>query len=165
MKKEFFTIFIAIFIPLVFFSGCSTMAQDQAIEQNKNLERGMHPTRYNLIKSTSKADHYNNIWAGEKGKTIAFEKGNYKYLLGVFKKHCNFNEEDLLETRLVSEDDGTFYEVWIFKDVLSKREPKESGISVIFQEKKSGYKDGVVLKFIGGCHTPPFSMSFKKTDK
>lgn len=165
MKKESFTIFIAIFIPLVIFSGCSTMVDDQAIQQNKNLEKSMHPTRYNKVKSTLKADYYNNIWAGEKGKSIAFEKGNYKYLLNVFKKHCNFNEEDLLETRLVSHEDNVYYEVWVFKDSLSKRKPKESGVSVIFTEQKNKYKGGVVLKFIGSCHTPPFSMSFKKTDK
>ncbi|WP_324172826.1 hypothetical protein [Sulfurimonas sp.] len=165
MKKDFFTIFIAIFIPLVFFSGCSTMVQDQAIQQNKNLEISMHPTRYNRIKSTPEADYYNNIWAGKKGRSIALKKGNYKYILNIFKKHCNFNEKDLLETRLVSHEDNVYYEVWVFKDSLSQREPKESGISVIFTEQKNKYKNGVVLNFIGSCHTPPFNMTFKKIEK
>ncbi|WP_321778547.1 hypothetical protein [Sulfurimonas sp.] len=165
MKKESFTLLITTFITFIFFSGCSTMVQDQATQQNKNLEMSMHPTRYNKVKSTEKADYYSNIWAGKKGKSIAFEKGNYKYILNVFKKHCNFNEKDLLETRLVSHEDNVYYEVWVFKDVLSKRKPKESAISVIFTEPKNKYKDGVILKFIGSCHTPPFNMTFKKIKK
>ena len=57
----------------------------------------------------------------------------------------------MIETRIVSHENPTYYEVWVFKDKLSKRKDKTSAVSIILTQVPNG--GGVDIAFKGSCHS------------
>lgn len=135
-----------------FMSGCISAIQNQVNMQNKTLKNDQMPIRLYKVKSTKKADFYESNWAGEKGRSITLNSQVvYNDVLKGIKQACGFEANDLVETRIVSHENPVFYEVWVFKDQLSKREDKTSALSVILtQVPNSG---GVDIAIKGRCHS------------
>jgi hypothetical protein len=133
-------------------NGCVNSLSNQMNIQNKNLEKQYMPIRLYKTASSNDADFYKSDWAGKKGNSIALNsKLLYTDILKAFKQNCGFNENDLLETRIVSHKHPIYYEVWVFKDDLSKRKDKTSALSVVLtQVPNSG---GVDMDFNGECHS------------
>ncbi len=133
-------------------NGCVSSTSNQMTIQNKTLEKQKMPTRLYKTMSTKDADFYKSDWAGEKGKSIALNSPLvYSDVLKTFKRNCGFNQSDLVQTRIVSHKLPVFYEVWVFKDSMSKREDKTSGLSVVLTQLQNGR--GVDMNFYGKCHS------------
>lgn len=142
-------------------NGCVNSLSNQINVQNKNLEKQHMPTRLYKTASTKDADFYKSNWAGEKGKSIALNSMLlYADVLKAFKQNCGFDQSDLVETRIVSHKPPVFYEVWVFKDTMSKRENKTSGLSVVLTQLPNG--GGVDMNFYGKCHSEPLQFVFTK---
>ncbi|PID48374.1 MAG: hypothetical protein CR967_00320 [Proteobacteria bacterium] len=142
-------------------NGCVNSFSNQMNVQNENLEKQYMPIRLYKTTSTNNADIYESDWAGEKGKSIALNsKLLYSDVLKAFKQGCGFEESDLVETRIVSHKIPVFYEVWVFKDAMSKRKDKTSGLSVVLTQLPNG--GGVDIYFYGKCHSEPMRFVFTK---
>ncbi len=133
-------------------NGCVSSTTNQMTVQNQTFEKQKMPTRLYKTISTQDSDFYESNWAGEKGRSIALNSIRlYSDILQAFKQNCGFEQNDLVETRVVSHKPPVFYEVWIFQDQLSKRKDKTSGLSVVLTQFPND--GGVDINFYGKCHS------------
>lgn len=139
-----------LFVFLLF--GCASNPMEHSIKTfNKNLEKKFSAYRYVKTEDVSSHTTYELQPAGSKQQTGAI---NSELLLSdtfkSIKQKCNFDKQDLVETRVVSHKYPWFYEVWIFKDVLAEREDKKTALSVRFL----AYPDngGTDIFILGKCH-------------
>lgn len=143
------------------FVGCGSGLNPQINSLNNSLEKKHAPDRYYKTKSTKHADTYTNEWTGEKGKSVAFtSKVVTADVFKLIKKHCGLKKSDLIETRIVSYKDPTYYEVWVFKDSLSERKDKTSALTVILTQYSN--TSGVDIAINGQCHSKPLTFTFGK---
>jgi len=131
-------------------------------DQNKKLAAEKLPIRFvKLPVSNEKYVAYGEEWAGVAGESITNRSKLLKAdVMGAFKKHCQFPENDLREIRVVSHNPPVFYEVWIFNDKLSKRKDKTSAISVIMKQLSA--MGGVDFNLIGRCHAEQSTRFFEE---
>ena len=147
MKKR---TLISLAIVSFIMNGCVNSLSNMDV-QNKDLNKQYMPTRFYKT-STKGADFYKSDWAGERGNSIALNSEIiYSDILKSFKQNCGFSKDDLLETRIVSHLHPKYYEVWVFKDKLSKRDDKTSALSVVLTQVPNG--GGVDMNFYGKCHS------------
>ncbi len=143
-----------IFITMIFgfmLNGCLRTTPTAVTITNKTLAKDKYPTRLYKVESTEKYDAYETGWAGEKARSMALNSSVlYADVLKAFKKGCGFSESDLVETRFVSYEPPVAYEVWVFKDSLSKKDDKTSGMSVILTSRSD--IGGTDIRLIGQCH-------------
>lgn len=139
-------------------SACGTHGVDKAIRaanaQNHGLAAEYSPFRYKVTVNDQGSGVATTEWAGIPGESItAIAPAVKSDIENVIKRQCDFDPEDLIATRLVSAVEPYFYEVWEYRDDLSKREDKTSGLSVIIEQLPNN--GGVDFNLIGNCHAHP----------
>ena len=136
-------------------------AQDRGFQvTNEKLERDYAPIRL-VTKPLGKDSNITTAeWAGTAGVSITSRSPQVRAdVFRVLKERCGFEQEQLLETRIVSHKAPLFYEVWVFSDPLSGQKDKQSGVSVVMKQLPNG--GGVDFKLSGECHSkePPVFIS------
>jgi hypothetical protein len=142
-------IFILISSTLI---SCGNYFENSIRKTNERLIASKDAYLYKKT-TTEQANIYRQEWRGKIGKSAAFttfEKQLVEDIFISFKKGCGFNREDLVETRIISHKNPVFHEVWVFKDPLSKRKDKTSGLSVILTSTPK--RGGTDIALIGQCH-------------
>lgn len=140
---------VGILISAVILSGCASSLDGSIRIANKEFEQNFSAYRYLQTQDESTHNSYELKAAGELAESIASNSPAVQAdLFKAFKSACNFNKEQLIETRVVSHRSPLFYEVWVFKDELSERSDKTSAISVVLTSDSTG--TGINLS--GSCH-------------
>lgn len=145
------------FIPLLvvgFLFGCAgnpTAVRGGEIA-NSNLYKEKSPFRVDVKVLEGGGAVMNKIWAGEKGSSIVESADDIlkSDIWKLFEKKCAFSKSDLAEVRVVEHKHPFYYEVWVFKNQLSKRADGTSGISLILNFPPSG---GTDIELVGECRT------------
>lgn len=157
MRNILFVIF------LVFLQGCFSNYAKIFKEQNEMSQKRQDPYRLIKVNDDGKFEVYKTIPAGEVAISAVFymyEPLLKKDVFDSFRQKCGFDASDLLETRLVDSDIGYSYEVWVFKDELSKREDKTSALSLILvSNPKIG---GTDIGIKGACHASDITFVVDK---
>lgn len=158
INKTLFSLIILGFM----LNGCVSSFDSQMEARNEMFEKQNTPIRLYKTSSTKSADFYKSDWAGKKGKSIVYASNVLRNdVFKAFKQNCGFNQIDLIETRIVSHDGLVFKEVWVFKDGLSKRKDRTSGLSVVLTQLPNA--GGVDMNFFGTCHSAePFQFIVTK---
>ncbi len=132
--------------------GCVSTPGREYQVTNEKLERDYAPIR--LVTKPFGKDSYITTaeWAGTAGVSITSRAPQVRAdVFNALKERCGFEQEQLLETRIVSHKAPLFYEVWVFHDAMSEQKEKQSGVSVIMKQLPNG--GGVDFRLYGDCHS------------
>lgn len=116
-----------------FIIGCSSVSwmQYEVDKINSQLESSYAPVRAKLTSYGGGATGLQvGLWAGEPGVT-AFHEQQQALIFENIQKNCGYKEESLVEFRIVKHTETLWNEVWVFSNPESKREDKQSGVSVL----------------------------------
>ena len=155
MKGSFLVIIVTSFI----LSGCANSLLHTIDNSNKSFEENFSPYRYVEIEKENTYTKFELEPAGVPHQTIA--SASELLLIDIFKsfkEKCGFEKEDIIGIRKVSYEPPQYYEVWVFKDELSKRADKSSAISLVLKQYPNG--DGVDISLFGQCHSVPKQITF-----
>ena len=140
-------------------SGCANSLSHTIDNSNQSFEQNKSPYRFVKIEKGSTHTTFQLEPAGSPQQTIAVSsKLLLADILKGLKQKCGFEKEDIVEIRKVKYEPPQFYEVWVFKDTLSKRADKRSAISVILDQYPNG--GGVDISFSDKCHSVPQQFTF-----
>jgi len=150
MKSKILGVLIFSFI----LSDCASPSLHMINNSNETFEKNQFPYRYVEIEEKETYTNFQLEPAGIPQQTIApSSKLLSTGILKALEEKCNFKREDVVEIRKVNHKTPQYYEVWVFKDELSKRPDKKSAISVILEKYPNGGGDGIFL--LGACHSIP----------
>jgi hypothetical protein len=140
-------------------SGCANSLLRTIDKSNERFEKNQSPYRYVKIEEKGTHTTFQLEPAGIPQQTVAASsKLLLLDILKGLKQKCGFEKDDIVEIRKVSYEQPQYYEVWVFKDELSKRADKTSALSVVLDV----YPDngGVDIYFSGECHSVPRRFTF-----
>lgn len=155
IKRIIFVVFMC-----VFQFSCANPLEKQLLKYNEDINN-ISPYRYELVEKTPKFTAYELKLAGVSNPSIA--KDSEVLLQDILKgvqEKCGFIKDQLIETRKVLYKHPNYYEVWVFKDMLSERDDKTTGISVLLRSYPND--GGVDIEISGDCHAKPKKMFFGK---
>ena len=152
---------LLVFLSAFLLTGCVSSFENQMNSLNKDLKNSKSPTRFVKVASNDKYDKYSQEWAGTPGESVAFSsKILTDDIFNTIEKHCGLKREDLVETRVVSHKFPEFYEVWVFKDKLSKRNDGLSGLTVFMKQLPNN--QGTDFLVTDTCHSSQMTYTFGK---
>jgi hypothetical protein len=149
-----------LFLTTISLFSCANRLESTIKDSNERFEKQYDP--YRFVKKEDKGTHskYQLEPAGQKTQSIIADKTLLSDIFHSIKQKCGFRKNDLVETRFVSYKHPATYQVWVFKDALSKMENKTSAISVVlFSYPKNG---GTDIGLAGNCHAKPMNIYFGK---
>lgn len=151
-----------LFLATALLAGCSGNPSATAGAQvaNRDLEKEFSPVRFVTRAVGERTSLTTAEWAGTPGQSITAGAQQVRAdILQALRQNCGLEESQLAEVRVVKHRAPLFYEVWVFKDPLSKRDDGMSGLSVVMKQLPDN--GGVDFSIRGACHSskPPVFYS------
>jgi hypothetical protein len=109
-----------LFLTTVLLFSCTNPLEHTMKNSNERFEKQYAP--YRFVKKEDKDTHskYQLEPAGQKKHSMVTDKILLSDIFYSIKQKCGFKKNDLIETRFVSYKHPKSYQVWVFKDALSK---------------------------------------------